>query len=186
MLFTFFCCFQDQLDRILAFVPADRQTLLFSATQSRSTKELSRLILRPKPVLVQAEVVSENANHFVLPERLRQFYVECALDEKLNVLWSFIQMNGHKKSLAFFDTCKQVKFAFEAFRQLRLQITVLQLHGKMKQHKRMETYHQFRRKQAVILLATDVAARGLGKPGSARILTLRTPCCSPLCVIVFV
>lgn len=49
------------------------------------------------------------------------------------------------------------------FTKMRAGVTVLALHGSMKQLKRVKTYEEFCRKQYVVLFATDLAARGLGK-----------------------
>ena len=57
----------------------------------------------------------------------------------------------------------QVKFVFEVFRRLRPGIPLLALYGKQKQLKRVAIYNDFCRKTQAVLLATDIAARGLGK-----------------------
>ena len=57
----------------------------------------------------------------------------------------------------------QVRYIHEAFSRVRPGVTLLALHGAMKQTKRVKTYDEFCRKQFVVLFATDLAARGLGK-----------------------
>lgn len=57
----------------------------------------------------------------------------------------------------------QVMFAYEAIRRLRPHTTILCLHGKLAEMKRVNVYQQFCNKQHVVLLATDIAARGLGE-----------------------
>lgn len=59
----------------------------------------------------------------------------------------------------------QVKFVYEAFRKLRPGVPLTMLHGKMKQNKRMGVFYSFNESKAMVLFATDIAARGLDFPG---------------------
>ena len=80
------------------------------------------------------------------------------------MLWSFIKSHKKDKLLVFMQSCKQVKYFHELFKRLKCNTTLLALHGKLHQLRRMAIYDEFcERKSAVCLLATDVAARGLGK-----------------------
>lgn len=58
----------------------------------------------------------------------------------------------------------QVKFAYEAFRKLRPGVPLAMLHGSMKQMKRFAVFYTFSQSDAMILFATDIAARGLDFP----------------------
>lgn len=58
----------------------------------------------------------------------------------------------------------QVKFVYEAFRKLRPGVPLAMLHGKMKQNKRMGVFYSFNESKAMVLFATDIAARGLDFP----------------------
>jgi ATP-dependent RNA helicase DDX10/DBP4 len=138
----------------------DRQTLLFSATQTRSVKDLARLSLE-KPVFVSVHEHSDNAT----PEKLTQSYIVCELSDKINTLWSFIKNHRKKKILVFLQSCKQVKYVNDLFKRLKCGTSTLALHGKLHQLRRMAIYDEFcQRQTSVVLLATDVASRGLGKP----------------------
>ena len=72
-----------------------------------------------------------------------QAYVVCELQEKVNVLWSFIKSHLRSKVIVFLSTCKQVKFMYEAFKKLRPGVPLRSLHGKMKQFKRMAVFYDF-------------------------------------------
>ena len=72
-----------------------------------------------------------------------QAYVICELQEKVNVLWSFIKSHLRSKVIVFLSTCKQVKFMYEAFKKLRPGVPLRSLHGKMKQFKRMAVFYDF-------------------------------------------
>lgn len=72
---------------------------------------------------------------YELPNKLEQFYMKMGLEDKLDNLFSFIKSHLKSKILIFFSTCKQVRFAYEAFKKLRLGIPLLELHGRQKQVK---------------------------------------------------
>lgn len=91
------------MNGIIDNLPSDRQTFLYSATQTKSVKDLARLSLsHPEYISVHAESASAT------PEKLSQSYVLCELDEKLTVLWSFIRTHLRQKTIVFLSTCKQV------------------------------------------------------------------------------
>ncbi|XP_042495568.1 DEAD-box ATP-dependent RNA helicase 32 [Macadamia integrifolia] len=147
--------FKKTLNSILSQLPKRRQTLLFSATQTKSVQDLARLSLKdPEYISVHEESVTAT------PSRLQQTAMIVPLDQKINMLWSFIKMHLNSKILVFLSSCKQVKFVFEAFKKLRPGIPLKCLHGRMKQERRMGIYSQFCETRSV-LFATDVGSRGL-------------------------
>lgn len=102
--------FRVALDAIISQLPKRRQTLLFSATQSKSVKDLARLSLKdPEYINVHAESTTAT------PERLKQIAMEVPLDQKLSMLWSFIRTHLHSKIIVFLSTCKQVFFCLYLF-----------------------------------------------------------------------
>ncbi|XP_052707354.1 probable ATP-dependent RNA helicase DDX10 [Crassostrea angulata] len=162
--------FSRDMNAIIENLPPERQTLLFSATQTKSVKDLARLSLK-NPMFVSAH---ENAEHST-PTQLEQNYVVCELHDKISMLWSFVKNHLKSKVLVFLASCKQVKFIHEIFRRLRPGVTVLALHGAMNQLKRVDTYNQFCRKQNAVLFATDIAARGLDIPEVNWVIQLDCP-----------
>lgn len=78
--------FSAALNAIVENLPAQRQTLLFSATQTKSVKDLARLSLRcPEYLAVHAEA------EVPTPIKLQQAYIVCPLQDKTDILWSFIR-----------------------------------------------------------------------------------------------
>ncbi|CAN8301874.1 unnamed protein product [Cochlearia groenlandica] len=147
--------FKGQLDPIISQLPKHRQTLLFSATQTKKVKDLARLSLRdPEYISVHEESVTAT------PTSLKQTVMIVPVEKKLDMLWSFIKTHLNSRILVFLSTKKQVKFVHEAFNKLRPGIPLKSLHGKMSQEKRMGVYSQFVERQSV-LFCTDVLARGL-------------------------
>lgn len=151
--------FSATLNAIVDNLPRTRQTMLFSATQTKSVSTLARLSLQD-PEYVSAHAEAEAPT----PVRLEQAYMECPLPDKLDILWSFIRTHLRSRVIVFLSTCKQVRFVYEAFRRLRPGVPLRALHGRMSQYKRMGVYQQFCDSKAGVLFATDVAARGLDFP----------------------
>ena len=153
--------FEKTMNAILENLPReDRQTLLFSATQTRSVKDLARLSLE-KPIFVSVHEHADKAT----PDKLSEKYILCELQDKINLLWSFIKTHKRQKLLVFMQSCKQVKYIHELFKRLKCNTTLLALHGKLHQLRRMAIYDEFCQKDSsIVLIATDVAARGLDFP----------------------
>lgn len=162
--------FQDTMNAIIENLPPDRQTLLFSATQTRSVKDLARLSLRD-PVYV----APHEQQAVVTPAALKQNYVVIELEEKLTMLWSFIKNHMKQKTIVFMSTCKQVKYVQEIFSKLRPGVSVLALYGTLHQDRRMAIYDEFCRKSSCVLIATDLAARGLDIPAVHWSIQLDAP-----------
>lgn len=151
--------FEATMNAIIENLPPQRQTLLFSATQTKSVKDLARLSLS-FPTYVAPHEQAET----VTPESLQQSYIVCEIDEKLGVLWSFIRNHLKQKVLVFMATCKQVKYTYELFCKLRPGVSLLALYGTLHQERREKIYNEFCRKSNVVLFATDLASRGLDFP----------------------
>lgn len=147
--------FKRDLNAIISQLPKHRQTLLFSATQTKSVQDLARLSLKD-PEYLGVHEESDTAT----PNRLQQTAMLVPLDKKFDMLWSFIKAHLNSRILVFLSSCKQVKFVFETFKKLRPGIPLKCLHGRMKQDRRMGIYSQFCEQRSV-LFSTDVASRGL-------------------------
>ena len=162
--------FSSTLNDIVASLPAQRQSLLFSATQTKSVRDLARLSLASPEYLAVHE-----ADVLATPDKLEQHYVVVQAERKLDLLFSFIKTHLRAKTLVFVSAGKQVRFLYEMFRRVRPGVPLLHLHGKMSQAKRMALYYQFCDKKQVVLFATDVAARGLDFPDVDWVLQVDAP-----------
>ncbi|XP_034864766.1 probable ATP-dependent RNA helicase DDX10 isoform X2 [Mirounga leonina] len=162
--------FADTVNAIIENLPKKRQTLLFSATQTKSVKDLARLSLKnPEYVWVHEKA------KYSTPATLEQNYIVCELHQKISVLYSFLRSHLKKKSIVFFSSCKEVQYLYRVFCRLRPGISVLALHGRQQQMRRMEVYNDFVRKRAAVLFATDIAARGLDFPAVNWVLQFDCP-----------
>eukprot|EP00752_Nemacystus_decipiens_P011873 g10530.t1 len=165
--------FRDQLNSILEYLPPTRQTMLFSATQTKSIKDLARLSL--KKGNVEYVAVRAGKDECATPAKLVQNYVVCRLDKKLDVLLGFIKTHLKSKIIVFFTSCAQVRFAFELLCALQPGMPVMALHGKCKHARRTQIYLDFVRRPGAVLLATDIAARGLDFPSVDWVIQIDAP-----------
>jgi ATP-dependent RNA helicase DDX18/HAS1 len=161
--------FEEELTKIINALPKERQTMLFSATQTRNVKDLARLSLKKKPHEVHVDSNQETAT----VEGLEQGYVVCDSDTRFLLLFTFLKKNIKKKIIVFFSSCNSVQYHAELFNYI--DISVLSLHGKQKQKKRSATFFEFKNAERGILLCTDVAARGLDIPAVDWIIQFDPP-----------
>ncbi|KZL74007.1 ATP-dependent RNA helicase DBP4 [Colletotrichum tofieldiae] len=159
--------FQSAVDALVEHLPATRQTMLFSATQSKKISDLARLSLKdPEYVSVHEEST---------PKNLQQHYIITPLHEKLDTLFGFIKANLRSKIIVFFSSGKQVRFAYESMRHLQPGIPLLHLLGKQKQLQRMEITKRFADANHSCLFATDVVARGVDFPAVDWVVQVDCP-----------
>ncbi|GMR54299.1 hypothetical protein PMAYCL1PPCAC_24494 [Pristionchus mayeri] len=150
--------FEVEMQQILRRLPAERQTMLFSATHTPKVDELVRIALHSHPIRVGVEQKSEQAT----VAGLSQGYVVCPSEKRFLLLFTFLKKNRNKKVMVFFSSCAAVKYYHELLNYI--DVPVQCIHGKQKQQKRTTTFFQFCQAESGILLCTDVAARGLDIP----------------------
>lgn len=151
--------FEDDLRAILRLLPSNRQTLLFSATQTQNVQDLARLSIQPANSVY---VHVPSGTPLATAEGLEQGYVTCPSDKRFLLLFTFLKKNKNKKIMVFFSSCNSVKFHSELLNYI--DVPVQDIHGRQKQVKRTTTFFQFCQSSTGVLLCTDVAARGLDIP----------------------
>ncbi|KAL5001919.1 ATP-dependent RNA helicase has1 [Aspergillus recurvatus] len=162
--------FEDEMRQIIKILPnEDRQTMLFSATQTTKVEDLARISLRPGPLYINVDHRKEHST----VEGLEQGYVICEADKRFLLLFSFLKRNLKKKIIVFFSSCNCVKYHAELLNYIDL--PVLDLHGKQKQQKRTNTFFEFCNAKQGVLICTDVAARGLDIPAVDWIIQFDPP-----------
>ena len=158
--------FLDDIKNIFSFLPEDRQTLLFSATMSKEIKSLAQTILKePKTIsITKKEVTNSNiSQHFyVVEERER--------DDALIRLLDFTNPN---KAIIF---CRMKKEVDRLRDFLSSQgYSVKGLHGDMEQRQRESVIRDFKKGSLELLIATDVAARGLDVNDVSHVINYHIP-----------
>ncbi|XP_072950063.1 probable ATP-dependent RNA helicase pitchoune [Epargyreus clarus] len=150
--------FEEEVKQIIRLLPKRRQTMLFSATQTKKTEALTALAVKHEPIYVGVDDHREQAT----VDSLEQGYIVCPSEKRMMVLFTFLKKNRKKKVMVFLSTCMSVKYHHELFNYIDL--PVMSIHGKQQQTKRTTTFFQFCNAESGILLCTDVAARGLDIP----------------------
>ncbi|KAH3747897.1 uncharacterized protein LOC127848128 [Dreissena polymorpha] len=161
--------FEEEMKQIIKLLPKRRQTMLFSATQTRKIEDLARISLKKEPLYVGVDDTKELAT----VEGLEQGYVVCPSEKRFLLLFTFLKKNRKKKMMVFMSSCMAVKYYHELLNYIDL--PVMCIHGKQKQNKRTQTFFQFCNAKEAILLCTDVAARGLDIPAVDWIVQVDPP-----------
>ncbi|CAH1798237.1 unnamed protein product [Owenia fusiformis] len=161
--------FEEEMKQIIRLLPKRRQTMLFSATQTRKTEDLARISLKKEPMYVGVDDKKINAT----VEGLEQGYVVCPAEKRFLLLFTFLKKNRKKKMMVFMSSCMAVKYYNELLNYIDM--PVMCIHGKQKQQKRTQTFFQFCNTKEAILLCTDVAARGLDIPAVDWIVQFDPP-----------
>lgn len=166
--------FEASLNTILSYLPKQRRTGLFSATQTQELEKLVRAGLRnPVRITVKEKGVAATAAQKT-PSRLSNYYTICRSEDKFNNLVAFLRQHKHEKHLVFFSTCACVEYYGRALETLIKKVTVRCIHGKMK-HKRNKIFADFRTLKSGILVCTDVMARGIDIPAVNWVLQYDPP-----------
>ncbi|KLU92004.1 ATP-dependent RNA helicase HAS1 [Magnaporthiopsis poae ATCC 64411] len=161
--------FEDEMRQIVKILPKERQSMLFSATQTTKVEDLARVSLRPGPLYLNVD----EEKQFSTVEGVEQGYIVCEADKRFLLLFSFLKRMQKKKIIVFFSSCNSVKYYAELLNYIDLQ--VLDLHGKQKQQKRTNTFFEFCNAERGTLICTDVAARGLDIPAVDWIVQFDPP-----------
>lgn len=144
--------FREDIELILGELPEERQTLLFSATMPQPIMELAATYQK------DAELVRVVKRELTVP-KIEQYYYEVRQKNKPEVLSRLLDMYDPKRALVF---CNTKKLVDELVSDLQLRGYFADgLHGDLKQQQRDRVMEAFRNGKIDILVATDVAARGI-------------------------
>ena len=143
--------FADAIDEVISYAPQDRQTLLFSATWPTAIASISSRVQR-SPETIEIDSVDE------LPSVEQQFY-EISRSGKISLLQKLLSKHEPASCVVFCNTKKDCQAVCDALSESNQ--SVLALHGDMEQRDRDQTLVRFANGSSRVLVATDVAARGL-------------------------
>lgn len=195
--------FGDHISALLSELPApgQRQTLLFSATLSKSLEELQRIAMR-KPVLIDAREPPSSASlhpkpaavarevdlpaglhqyHLFVPLRVKDVYLAHAvrrlvLTGALSARWSAslpVRSAADSSAIIFTGSCRSCELLTRMLRLL--DVPCASLHSLHSQRRRTAALVQFRSHQVRVLIATDVAGRGLDIPTVGSVINYNVP-----------
>jgi ATP-dependent RNA helicase DeaD len=158
--------FLDDIEAILAEVPTERQTLLFSATMPDPIRRLAEKFMKnPHVVKIQPQGVTA--------PKIAQVYYEVAEKNKVDALTRLLDVESPELGVIFCRTKRGVD-DLQKLLQSRGYLAS-GLHGDMTQRERDQVMHQFRQGTIDLLIATDVAARGLDVEGVSHVINYDIP-----------
>jgi ATP-dependent RNA helicase DeaD len=144
--------FREDMETILHDTPAEKQTVMFSATMSKPIQEISREFLRTPRII-------KVADKSVTASTIEQIYFETRGAKKTTIIANLIQLHELKLSLVFCNTKARTDEVTEELRKQGLKAEAL--HGDLSQSLRNQVLGRFKNHNINVLCATDVAARGL-------------------------
>ncbi|MCF2496991.1 DEAD/DEAH box helicase [Dyadobacter chenhuakuii] len=158
--------FREDIESILADMPADRQTILFSATMSKPIMSITKRF-QTDPILIKV-VRNELTN-----VNIEQVYFEVKPQAKVEVMTRLIDMHHLKSLLVFCNTKRKVD---EIVEDLQLRGYASEgIHGDLRQQQRSNVMSKFKAGVTTILVATDVAARGIDVSGLDGVINFDIP-----------
>lgn len=155
--------FIEDITSILGFTPPSRQTLLFSATFPESIQTITSEFMK-EPVMLTAE-------HAVSKPKIEEIAYLC--NDKLPAIAKVLNLHSITNTIIFCNTKVDANALCDDLN--RIGIHALTLHGDMEQFDRNEAIIQFRNLSAPILVATDVAGRGIDIEGLDAIINYEVP-----------
>lgn len=158
--------FIEDIELILEQIPGERQTLLFSATMPNRIQTISKKFMN------QPQIISVK-NKTMTVDTIDQRYMELKEKDKFDALCRLIDIHAPELSIIFGRTKRRVDELSEAL-SIR-GYDVEGIHGDMKQEKREKVLKKFKRGSISILVATDVAARGLDISGVTHVFNFDLP-----------
>ncbi|PYI56435.1 DEAD/DEAH box helicase [Paenibacillus flagellatus] len=158
--------FMDDIQSILELVPSERHTMLFSATMPENIKRLAKQFLTdPEHVSVIPKQVSAPL--------IAQSYIEVHEKQKFDALCRLLDMESPELAIIFGRTKRRVDELSEALQKRGY--SAEGLHGDLSQNQRDNVMRKFRDGSIDVLVATDVAARGLDVSGVTHVINFDLP-----------
>lgn len=158
--------FIEDINTILASVPAERQTLLFSATMPGPIRKIAETFMKnPEMVKIKSKEMTV--------ENIDQYFIKAQEREKFDILSRVLNVHQPELAIVFGRTKRRVD---ELSHALSIRGYIAEgIHGDLTQAKRMSVLRQFKENKIDILVATDVAARGLDISGVTHVYNFDIP-----------
>jgi len=144
--------FQDDIDAIIKKMPKYKQTLMFSATMSKEILQLTTKYQRdPQKIIIEAQQLTVDT--------IEQYSIQTQESGKFDALTRIVDGHNLKRNLVFCNTKRKVVTLTQ---NLRMRGYVAEaMHGDIRQGQRNAVLERFKNGQTTMLIATDVAARGI-------------------------
>jgi len=148
--------FREDIETILEGVPEDRQTVLFSATMPKAILDITTQY-QTNPVIIKTESAGRSVDN------IEQYWFDVPMGRKTDALVMLLYAYSPKSTMIFCNTKKAVDELTDTL--ISKGINAIGLHGDMKQIQRTQVMNSFKKGNSSVLIATDVAARGIDVNG---------------------
>ncbi len=143
--------FSDDIMKIVSYMPAERQTVMFSATLPPKIRELAKTILR-NPAEINIAVSKPN-------DAIDQSAYVCYENQKLDIIRDMFSRPTDSKTIIFSSSKQKVKELAHTLKRMKLNVAAM--HSDLEQAQREEVMLAFKNNKVDILIATDIVARGI-------------------------
>lgn len=158
--------FKEEIDEILKYTSEDKQTWLFSATMAKEIKKIVNLYMTdPHEIKINSkDKVNKNITHQ---------YITVKRSNKTEALMRFLDMNGNMRSVVFCKTRRDTQELAEELLSKGYKADAI--HGDLNQNQRDRVMGRFKDHQLELLIATDVAARGIDVDDLSHVIHFALP-----------
>ncbi|XVF80222.1 hypothetical protein PTKIN_Ptkin15bG0053800 [Pterospermum kingtungense] len=165
--------FRKEIERIIAAVPKQRQTLLFSATVPAEVHQICHIALRRDHEFINTVQEGTEETH----SKVQQIHMVAPLDKQFSLLYvllkEHIANDVDYKVLVFCTTAMVTKLVADILRELNL--NVREIHSRKSQSYRTRVSDEFRKSKGLILVTSDVSARGVDYPDVTLVMQVGLP-----------
>ncbi|KAK4797823.1 hypothetical protein SAY86_030149 [Trapa natans] len=165
--------FQKDIERIIAAIPKQRQTLLFSATVPEKVRRISHIALKRDHEFINTVEEGSEETH----TQVRQMQLVAPLNKQFSILYSILKDHiaddVNYKVLVFCTTAMVTAFVADLLGELNL--NVREIHSRKSQSYRTKVSEEFRKSKGLILVTSDVSARGVDYPDVTLVIQIGLP-----------
>ncbi|KAJ4957295.1 hypothetical protein NE237_014078 [Protea cynaroides] len=165
--------FRKDIERIIAAVPKQRQTLLFSATVPEEVRQICHIALKRDHEFINTVEDGSEETH----SQVRQMHLVAPLDKHFSLLYALLKEHISEdvdyKVLVFCTTAMVTKLVADLLTELNL--NVREIHSRKTQSYRTRISDEFRKSKGLILVTSDVSARGVDYPDVSLVIQLGLP-----------
>jgi ATP-dependent RNA helicase MSS116 len=165
--------FRRDIEKIISFIPKERQTLLFSATVPQEVRQMCHVAMKKDHVFINTVQEGDEETH----SQVNQVYLVSPLDQHFSILYDVLKNHVAEdaayKVIVFCTTAMVTRLVAEILSQLKL--NVREIHSRKSQSARTKVSDEFRRSKGLILISSDVSARGVDYPDVTLIIQVGLP-----------
>uniref|UniRef100_A0A0E0MZB9 ATP-dependent RNA helicase n=1 Tax=Oryza rufipogon TaxID=4529 RepID=A0A0E0MZB9_ORYRU len=165
--------FRRDIEKIIAFIPKERQTLLFSATVPEEVRQISHVAMKRGYKFINTVKEGDEETH----SQVSQMYMVAPLDLHFSILYNVLKKHiaedADYKVIVFCTTAMVTKLVAEVLSQLKLNIR--EIHSRKSQSARTKVSDEFRKSKGLILVSSDVSARGVDYPDVTLVIQVGLP-----------